>query len=303
MSFSAAGRELFMSQPAVSLQVRALEKNLKVKLFDRSGNKLELTPAGEALLQSVPDMLHAEDEARRAIDELRGASKGKLVIGANVTGGLYLLPRILRAFLAENAGIDIILHVEETEHICERVNQNMIDFALVGGPVQDRRLRVEPLVEDEVVLIVSPDNPLAGRAQITLQELSTQRLIVPGPNARTRWLVERRLRDAGHNLRPAMQLAGAESIKKAVEANLGVAFASFHAVERELAHGDLRHIEVQDLHVVRPLVLVHRSKKYFTPAARQFHQFIRSYLGAMATGRSFASVMSERLSGVPQNVG
>ncbi|MHB8620489.1 MAG: LysR substrate-binding domain-containing protein [Chloroflexota bacterium] len=282
MSFSAAGRDLFMTQPAISLQVRALEKNLRVKLFDRSGNKLGLTPAGEMLLQSTPAMLQAEDEARQAIDELRGVSQGRLVIGSNVTGGLYLLTRILRAFLAENAGVEIILQVEETEHICERVNQNMIDLALVGGPVRDGRLTVEPLVEDEVVLIVSPDNPLAKREHITLQELSKQRLIVAGATARVRLLVERSLREAGYNLRPAMQLTGAESVKRAVEANLGVAFASFHAVERELALGYLRRVDVRDLHIVRPLVLVHRAKKHFTPAARQFHQFVRSYLATTA---------------------
>ncbi|MBI4493088.1 MAG: LysR family transcriptional regulator [Chloroflexi bacterium] len=289
MSFSAAARELFMSQPSVSLQVRALERSLGVKLFERSTGRLQLTQAGEALLESAAAMLHAEDEARRAIDELRGANRGKLLIGTNTTGGMYLLPRILRAFRATNPGIELVLDIDATDHICERVNQNVLDLGFVGGPIEDRRLTVEPIVDDEVVLIASPDNPLARQGRVSLQKLAGQRLVVQEPRSRTRLLVERRLREAGLSLRPAMQLVGTEAVKKAVEANLGVAFVSGYAIQRELGCGDLRRLEVEELAIVRQLELIHRARKYLTPADGRLRDFIRAYaareLGAPTGGR------------------
>lgn len=114
-----------MTQPAVSLQVRALEKSLGVRLFDRSTRELVLTPAGTALLPSAVAMLNAEDEARRVIDELRGANKGKLIIGTNTTGGMYLLPQILRAFRASSPDIEIVLDIDATDAICEELETLM----------------------------------------------------------------------------------------------------------------------------------------------------------------------------------
>ncbi len=276
MSFSAAAEQLYLTQPAVSLQVRALERSLGVKLFDRTGGRLALTPAGEALLHSATVILNAEAEARRAIDELRGASHGRLLVAANTTGGMYFLPRLLAAFRAEAPRITIELDVDATARICERVNQRMVDIGFVGGPIDDRRLTVEPVADDRLVLIASPDHPLAaaGRRRITLEELAAEPLIVPEATSRTRLLVERRLREAGLSVRPAAQMVGTEAVKKAVEANLGIAFVSGYSVEAELALGRLTALEVRGLTITRPIVMVYRSQRYFTPAAQRFREFV-----------------------------
>jgi DNA-binding transcriptional LysR family regulator len=280
MSFSAAARDLFMTQPAVSLQVRALENSLQVKLFDRSGSRLALTPAGEALLRSATTMLNAEAEARRAIDELREASKGTLVVGTNTTGGMYLLPRLLRAFRVANPEVEIVLDIDATDVICERVNERLLDLGFVGGPVEDHRLTVEPIADDAIVLIASPDNPLAQGGPLRLDDLATQRFVVQEPRSRTRLLVERRLREAGLNLRPAIQLTGTEAVKKAVEANLGVAFVSAYAIELELVHDRLRRLEVEHLAIARSIELIHPSRKYLTPALERFLRFVRAFAAA-----------------------
>ncbi|HEY8476506.1 MAG TPA: LysR substrate-binding domain-containing protein [Chloroflexota bacterium] len=276
-SFSAAARALFMTQPAVSLQVRALEKSLGVKLFDRSARKLELTSAGEALFRSAGAILHAEDEALRVIAELRDASKAKLLVGTNTTGGMYVLPRILRAFRAAYPEVKLVLDIDATDIICERINEKILDLGVVGGPLVDRRLTVESIVDDEVVLIASPDNPLAAKGRITPPDLVGQPLIVPEPRSRTRQVVEQSLREVGLSVRPAMQLVGTEAVKKAVEANLGVAFVSVYATECEVAQGTLRVIPVEGLRIRRPLVLVYRSTKFLTPSAKRFRHFVRSY--------------------------
>lgn len=279
-SFSGAARELFMSQPSVSLQVRALEKGLGVKLFDRpsGGAALRLTPAGEALLRSAEPMLSAEDEARRTIDELRGASHGKLLVGTNTTGGMYLLPRILRQFRTVHPDLEIVLDIDTTDAICERVNQSVLDLGFVGGPVEDKRLTIEPIILDQVALIASPDNPAATSGRITLLELANQRLIVAEPRSRTRLLVEQRLREVGMPARPAMQLVGTEAVKKAVESNLGMAFVSSFAIDLEVTHGRLVRVEPEGLAIVRHLELVHRAHKFLSPATRQLIQFMRTYV-------------------------
>jgi DNA-binding transcriptional LysR family regulator len=291
MSFSTAAEHLYLTQPAVSLQVRALERSLDVRLFDRTGGRLALTPAGEALLRSATAILNAEAEARRVIDELKGASAGRLLLAANTTGGMYFVPRVIAAFRAEAPKVQIELDVDATDRICERVAQSTVDIGFVAGPLEDRRLTVEPVAQDRLVLVASPAHPLAagGRRRVTLEELTAQPLIVPEAASRTRMLVERRLREAGLPFRPAGQLVGTEAVKKAVEADLGVAFVSSYAVEDELATGRLRALEVEGLAIVRPIVMVYRSERYFTPAAQRFRAFVLAWAARAARDRRGAA--------------
>lgn len=296
-SFSAAARELFLTQPAISLQVRSLEASLGVKLFDRSSRSPSLTEAGQLVLRGASTLLETEDELRRGLDELRGASRGKILLGTNTTGGMYVLPPVLRAFRATYPDVELILDVDEADHICERVNQRMLDFGFVGGPVEDRRLVVEPLLSDEVILIASPDHPLSKTRTVALTALTQHRFIVPSPKAKTRLLAERRLHALNIVIRPAMQLSGADPIKQAVSANLGIAFVSARTVEHELARGDLCRIAVAGLRIERQLELVYREAKYFTPVARRFHHFLRAAtMGSSSEGPVWvpAAVVAER---------
>ncbi len=286
MSFSAAAEQLYLTQPAVSLQVRALERSLGVTLFDRTRGRLALTPAGEALLTSAATILHAEGEARRVLDELRGASAGRLIVAANTTGGMYVVPRLIAAFRAEAPKVQLELGVEATDRICERVAQGMVDIGFVGGPIEDGRLTVEPLADDRLVLVASPAHSLAARRRrrITLEQLAAEPLIVPEAASRTRQLVERRLRDAGLPFRPAGQMVGTEAVKKAVESNLGLAFVSSYAVEGELTLGRLVALEVEELAIVRPIVMVYRAERYFTPAAVRFRDFVLARAATLVGG-------------------
>jgi DNA-binding transcriptional LysR family regulator len=286
MSFSAAARELFMTQPAVSLQVRALEKSLGIRLLDRSTSKLALTQAGEAFLPLAATMLQAEDEARELLADLRGASRGKLRIGTNTTGGMYLLPRILRAFRRAHPNVELLLDIDATDTICERVSEGVLELGFVGGPIQDRRLHVEPAAPDELVLIASLDSPLVQTEQVTLPLLAAQPLVVPEPRSRTRILLEQRLREAGLNVRPVLQLVGTEAVKKAVEANLGVAFVSAYAVEREVAHGYLRQLAVAQLRISRDLEIVRRARQDPSPTAVLLCEFVHAWVAEQLAGAS-----------------
>ncbi|HET8575456.1 MAG TPA: LysR family transcriptional regulator, partial [Methylomirabilota bacterium] len=287
-SITAAAGDLLLSQPAVSLQIKALEKELGLALFQRGGSRLSLTQAGEVLYRSAVSILHAKDEAERAITELRDGTKGRIILGAGTTGGMYVLPRIVQAYKALWPDTEILFHVGTTDQILEKLLQNVLDMGLVGGPVEDRRFVVEPVCSDELVLIAAPSHPIVALGRVTLGDLDGVPFIVPETGSRTRLLVERKLREAGVPLRIAMQLPGTEGVKRAVEAGLGVGMVSRYSVESECQTGVLRPVPLQGWRLTRPMNLVYRAQKYFSPVGERFREFAKSYgqahLEPLATG-------------------
>lgn len=276
-SITRAAGELLLSQPAVSIQLKALERELGLSLFERGGPKLRLTQGGEMLLRCAVSILHAKDEAERAIAELRDGTRGKLILGGGTTGGMYVLPRILQAYKLRSPETEIVLHIGTTDQILEKLLQNVLDLGVLGGPVEDRRFAAEAICTDELVLIASPSHPIASLGKVTLRDLAAVPFILPEQGSRTRQLVERSLREAGVPLRIAMQLPGTEGVKKAVEANLGVAVVSRYAIERECALGLLQPVEVEGWRLARPMEMAFRKQKYFSPVGQRFLEFAKSY--------------------------
>jgi len=276
-SVTAAAAELLLSQPAVSVQLKALERELGLSLFERGGPKLRLTQAGEVLHRAAVSMLSAKDEAERAINELRGGSKGRLILGAGTTGGMYVLPRVIQAYKRLWSETEILLHVGTTDQILDKLAQNVLDMGLVGGPVEDRRFVVEAVCGDELVLIAAPSHPIAALGKVALSDLGGTPFIVPETGSRTRQLVEKKLREAGVPLVIAMQLPGTEGVKRAVEAGLGVGMVSRYAVESEVQTGVLRRIPIEGWQLRRSMNLVHRAQKYFSPVGLRFREFALAY--------------------------
>ncbi len=276
-SITAAAFDLRLTQPAVSQQIKALEKELGIALFERGGPKLRLTQAGEAFHRCTVTILHAKDEAERTIAELGAASKGKLVLGANTTGGMYLLPRIVRAFKENHPETEIILQIESTQWLYEKILENVVDLALVGGPTEDRRFGVEAVCLDRLALIVSPSHRLANAAKVLLKNLKDLPFIVPAQGSRTRQFVERRLKEAGITPNVVMQLMGTEAVKRAVAANLGIGFVSQYAVEGKGPLDELKVISVDDFELRRDMELIYRKNKYFSPVAERFRKFVHAY--------------------------
>jgi DNA-binding transcriptional LysR family regulator len=278
MSYSMAAEELFITQPAVSQQVKALERQLNVKLFERAGNKLFLTEAAEAVLTHCQAMLTSRAEMEQTLAMLRGSGRGRLALGANTTGGMYVAPAIVRALRDLSPEVEATLQIETTNRILERVMQNMIDVAIVTGPVEDRRFAIRDLCEDEVYLIVSPSHPFANRASVSPAEVAAEDFAVPEPGSRTRMLIEQAFLERGHKLRVTMQLPGTEAVKKAVESNLAVAMVSRYSVPRELALGVLARVPIDGLVLDRPIHILHRKGKHLSPLARRFLSFAQEYV-------------------------
>jgi len=279
LSFTLAAGDLHLTQPAVSQQVKALEKSLRVRLFERQGNQLTLTEAGRVLLDDATAMLSAEEHATRALAELSGGTRGTLAIGANTTGGMYVVPELLGAFRERHPEAQIVLHVEPAVRIYERIHQHIIDVAFAGGPIDDARFEVEPVAADPLVLIFSPRHPFAGRASVSLAELAGEQFVMPEATSLTRQLVERALRQAGLTVRVGHQLHETEPVKKAVEANLGVAVVSARAAARELAAGYLATAEIEGVSFERQLEMITLRGRYLSPLASRFRRFAREFFG------------------------
>jgi DNA-binding transcriptional LysR family regulator len=280
MSFSIAAEELMMSQPAVSQQVRALEHELDAKLFEWTGQRLYLTEAGEAIRGHVDAILNRSVDLEQTLAEFRGPSRGRLALGANTTGGMYVLPAIARAFRDQYPDAELTLQIESTNRIVDRVMQNFIDIAVVTGPLVDERLTITDLYEDELFLIASPRHQFADRDSVTTEDLAAARWVFYSPDSRTRALVQRAFEELGLKLTPAMQLTTTEAVKKAVEANLGVAMVSRFAVERELKLGELIRVPVQNLEIERPIHALYRKDKRLSPTATRFFEFAADFASA-----------------------
>jgi DNA-binding transcriptional LysR family regulator len=161
--------------------------------------------------------------------------------------------------------------------------QNMIDVAVVTGPVDDRRFAIRDLCPDELYLIVSPSHPFAGRASVSPAEVAGEDFAVPEPGSRTRMLIEEAFLERGQRLRVTMQLPGTEAVKKAVEANLAVAMVSRYSVIRELSLDALARVPIDGLVIERPIHILHRKGKHLSPLVRRFLTFSVEY-GAESEG-------------------
>lgn len=280
LSYSVAAEELLITQPAVSQQIKALERHLNVKLFERQGHKLFLTEAGEAVLGSAQAILTARAEMEHNLALLRGSTRGRLALGANTTGGMYVAPSIIAAFRELHPEAEATLQVESTSRICDRVMQSMIDVAIVTGPIEDRRFVVRDLCDDELYLIVAPTHPFAGRASVSMEEVAGEDFAVPEPGSRTRSQIEAAFAARGLHVSVTMQLPGTEAVKKAVESNLAVGMVSRHAVPRELGLGVLCRVPVDGLEIHRPVQVLYRKGKHLTPLARRFLAFAVEHTAA-----------------------
>ena len=253
------------------------------------GHKLFLTEAGEGVLPHAQALLTARAEMEQTLAMLRGSARGRLALGANTTGGMYVAPEIVRAFRDLSPEVEATLQIETTNRILDRVMQNMIDVAIVTGPVEDGRFAIRDLCEDEVHLIVSPSHPFADRASVSPAEVAGEDFVVPEPGSRTRMLIEQAFHDRGHRLRVTMQLPGTEAVKKAVEANLAVAMVSRFSISREVALGALARVPIDGLVLERPIHILHRKGKHLSPLVRRFLTFASEFVAK----ESFTEYASE----------
>ena len=285
LSFRKASEALHLSQPAVSQQVRALEEETGVRLFDRAtgdghGSQISLTEAGRVLLGYAAASAATLDEARLALAALNQTVTGELRIAASTTVAQYLLPRILGPFLREYPHVKLSLISGNTEHVVEQTATQRVALGIIEGPALRRDLKTERLVEDHMVLIANPQHPWATRRprRIEASELTASPLLLRERGSGSRRIVERALKIAGLPLRSLnviMELDSTEAILSGVEAGLGVGFVSRWAVGKAVRLGTVRVIAVEDIHIVRDFSFIHITGADVTGPAAAFQRFAR----------------------------
>src|SRR5215210_16983 len=282
-SFSQAADRLGVTQPAVSLQVRALEKRLGTQLLDRSGRRVEPTEAGLRLYRGAQRLLALEAQL---LDELAGEGEGELSgelqLGASTGPAAIVVPLLLCEFQRAHPGVTISLSVSDTQSVVDRVAGRELELGIVGAARRHRAVRYEPFFDDEVILACAPGHPFAGRT-VSLDELRADNLIVMQEGAGVRQIVEDELRALGTRLRDLdvrLELGLQESVRSAVQAGYGVTFISRSAVEQELAAGTLAAAKVEGLDAKREISLARAAGRSATRVADAFVAFARDRLAS-----------------------
>ena len=288
-SFSQAAERLGVTQPAVSLQVRALEKRLGTQLLDRSGRRVEPTEAGRRLYRGAQRLLALEEQVLAdVVSDAEGDLTGVLSIGASTGPAAVVVPQLLCEFQRAHAAVRVALEVHDTRTVVDLVAERQLELGIVGASPRHRGVQFEPFAYDEVVLVCPPDHRFAGRT-IPVHELANETLVVMQEGAGVRRIVDDELRRLGLRLRDLdvrLELGLQESVRSAVLAGFGVTFISRAAVEAELASGVLAEARIEGMDGTREIVLARGSARVPTRAAQEFAAFARERVAGIGLGLS-----------------
>lgn len=287
-NFSRAAEELLLTQPAVTQQIKTLEDELGVPLFDRSGGHITLTPGGTALLPFAEKMKTLGEEAVSAIAGAYGQQAGELTIGASQTIGQYLLPTFIAGFVKTHPKIRVKAHGGNTNEILEALVSRDIQLALIEGPEQRKDIHIEPFMEDFMVLVVPAAHEWANE-EIGLEELKSAPLLMREFGSGSRRVIEQALSTAGlktKELTISMELDSTEGLLNAVEAGLGVTFVSRWAVRNQLALGTLKLARVRDLKLSRKFSLAYPAGPEPAGSVGAFCRFLHHKALDLAPKRS-----------------
>ena len=283
-SFKKAAQSLFLTQPAVSLQIQNLEKQLKTNLFDRTKKQIELTEAGTLLLRYSNRILALCEESSRVLDDLSELQSGKLVIGASQTTGTYLMPKIIGLFQQKYPNINVQLNVDSTRKVAWHLMNRQVDIGIVGGkiPKELRKiLEITPYVEDELALIVPPSHPYVKLECIKKEDLYDLKFISLNSYSTIRTVVDDTLSKNGIDvtrLKVEMELNSIEAIKNAVQSSLGAAFVSVSSITKELELNLLNCVRIEDVKINRKLCIILNPNRYKSKASENFTKEILTLL-------------------------
>ena len=278
-SFSAAARMLGLTQPAVSMQIQALEDYFGTKLLERRGRGLELTRAGELAVQNVSHLLELMDSTRKEIDEMTSEVTGPLLLGASTVPGEHLCPLLLGLFLRRYPRVRPRLLIENTSVIVGKLERYEVDLALVGAAPKQAGIRAEAVFQDELVLVVHPKHRFVELEQITLEEFCREPLIVRPPGSASRLFVERELQQRSISmgrLSVVLEVGTSLAALNAVEAGIGVSLVSAFVAEKALRLGAVVKKRIQELNLVRSLYLLTLPRRYGGRVVTEMASFLRS---------------------------
>jgi DNA-binding transcriptional LysR family regulator len=276
-SFTAAAKDHYVTQPAVSIQLRKLQKELGTRLFEVQGRRVRFTRAGEIVLEYALRFSDLERELQRELDDLEGLRKGRVLLGTIDAASIYVLPDVYSHFQHRYPGIDIHLEVAPTVPLLRKLRDNELDF-VVGTLPGDERDDLErfSVYEEPLVVIAPPRHPLAMRRRVTASDLARHPFITFHGESITRRIIERVLIDKGVTPKISMEIDSPEAIKNLVSSGMGLAILPERAVHDEVAKGQVTIVRINDLAFKRTLGL-------FVPSHRYMSATVRAFLGILAS--------------------
>ncbi|MFQ5802822.1 MAG: LysR family transcriptional regulator [Candidatus Methylomirabilales bacterium] len=273
-SYSRAAEDLYLSQPAVSIQIRELEQAIGAPLFERAGRNILLTEAGEALLPYAQRVHQVLDDARMVMEELQGLKRGRITLAAVSTAGAYVLPPILGLFREAHPGIVITLEVTNRSTLRHRLLQNEVDLVLMGRPPDGIPHVAEPFLPEELVVIAAPSHPLTRGRRIPVARLAREVFIQREVGSGTRLAVEEFFRQRNADIQSSFELGDNSAVKEGVAAGLGVAVLHRRAVQLDVTLKRLVILDVQGFPLKRQWHVVHRKEKQLSQATLAFKVFL-----------------------------
>lgn len=279
LSFTRAAEELYLTQPAVSIQVKQLSMMLEMPLFEQLGKKVYLTEAGETLLKHSRAMLNQLSEIERDINLLRGIEEGRLSISIASTVN-YFATQLLSRFLEVHKNIAISLEVINRQELIKSLEENEPDLVLMGAPPDGLEVSAIPFMDNPLIVISSPKHPLASRTNIPIEELTNQTFVMREAGSGTRQAMHRIFDEYGVKPKPGIMVTGNEVVKQSVQVGLGLAVVSIHTVRHELDMKTLISLDVQRFPVIRKWYIVYRKGKQLSPTAKVFVDFALAEIAA-----------------------
>ncbi|RKP55361.1 LysR family transcriptional regulator [Cohnella endophytica] len=274
-SFSAAAQTLHMTQPAVTMQVQALEERFGTKLLNRTTKKLELTEAGHRLLPQARKAVELMQETDEMMIRFIGDLKGRLQFAASLTMGEYVLPGLLGSFLRRFPEVSVVMKVMNTTEIIEAVAHQGLEFGLIEAPCDVPGIEAQPVMDDELILVVPTGHPFASRDEVTLGEVISEPLVLREKGSGTRQIMEDELLRHGVSdtqLRIISEFGSTGAIKSAVEAGLGLSILSMWTIKHEITLGLLKPVKIKNVSFRRQFFSVRlRSSLLSIPATTLLH--------------------------------
>jgi DNA-binding transcriptional LysR family regulator len=273
LSFSRAAEELFLSQPAVSMQIKQLENQVGLPLFEQIGKKIYLTEAGKELYHYSRAVAQQLSDMEHALNELKGLERGRLSI-AVVSTANFFAPQLLARFVQQHPGVQVSLSVVNRETVLRQLAENEIDLAIMGLPPEGLDVRWQPFMENPLVVIAPPNHPLTREKRIPMKRLAEEVFVIREPGSGTRGAMERFFAEHRVQLKTSMQMGTNEAIKQAVQAGMGLGVVSYHTIELELETKRLKVLDVVGFPIRRNWYLVHRQQKRLSKVAEAFREFL-----------------------------
>ena len=275
-SFSKAASNNAITQSAVSQQIRALENRFKVTLIDRGRRNFSLTLEGKAFLDASKDILNVYDTLGDRFRELHNVVAGELRIGAIYSIGLHELPAYLKMFRARHPGVEVHVEYHRSAQIYSEVMNGDVDLGFVSFPAARKGLRIEPFLEDRLVLICHPSHRLASRGRIELAEVEGEKFIGFDPDLPTRKVIDRYLKEYQVAIDQTLEFDNIETVKRSVEIENGIAIVPRNTVDAELASGALAVVEIDKPEMRRPIGILTKRSRARSAAQREFLAMIQT---------------------------